>query len=93
MIGGNWSTSVGGQATVDANGLGGTIVLNATTNITLTVGGSSAIVITPATIAITSPMVLINSGGPPPKPPIAPSVDPPKDPAAADPGDTLIPKE
>ena len=92
VIGGNWSTSVGGQATVDANGLGGTIVLNATTNITLTVGGSS-IVITPATIAITSPMVLINSGGPPPKPPIAPSVDPPKDPAAADPGDTLTPKE
>jgi hypothetical protein len=71
---------------------GGTIVLSATTNITLSVGGSS-IVITPATIAITSPMVLINSGGPPPTPPIAPSVDPPKDPEAADPGDTLTPKE
>jgi uncharacterized protein involved in type VI secretion and phage assembly len=92
VIGGNWSTSVGGQATIDANGIAGKIVLNATTNITLTVGGSS-IVITPATIAITSPMVLINSGGPPPTPPIAPSVDPPKDPTAADPGDTLTPHE
>jgi uncharacterized protein involved in type VI secretion and phage assembly len=91
-IGGNWSTSVGGQATIDANGLAGKIVLNATTNITLTVGGSS-IVITPATIAITSPMVLINSGGPPPAPPIDPAVSPPKDPTAADPGDTLTPPE
>jgi uncharacterized protein involved in type VI secretion and phage assembly len=91
-IGGDWSTSVGGQATIDANGIAGKIVLNATTNITLSVG-SSSIVITPATIAITSPMVLINSGGPPPTPPIAPSVDPPKDPAAADPGDTLTPEE
>ncbi len=91
-IGGNWSTSVGGQATIDANGPAGTIVLNALTNISLTVGGSS-IVITPATIAITSPMILINSGGPPPAPPIDPAVDPPKDPIAADPGNTLTPHE
>ena len=91
-IGGNWSTGVGGQATIDANGPAGKIVLNAITNITLSVGGST-IVITPAAIAITSPMVLINSGGPPPAPPIDPHVDPPKDPTAADPGDTLIPHE
>ena len=91
-VGGNWSTSVGGQATLDANGLAGKIVLNATTNITLTVGASS-IVITPAAIAITSPMVLINSGGPPPAPPIDPNVPAPKDPIAADPGDTLTPPD
>ncbi|HEV8678707.1 MAG TPA: contractile injection system protein, VgrG/Pvc8 family, partial [Stellaceae bacterium] len=91
-VGGNWSTSVGGQATLDANGIAGVIVLNATTNITLTVGGSS-IVITPAAIAITSPMVLINSGGPPPLPPIDPNVPKPQDPTAADPGDTLTPPD
>lgn len=91
-VGANWSTSVGGQATIDANGLGGVIVLNATTNITLTVGASS-IVITPASIAITSPMVLINSGGPPPKPPIGPNVPKPQDPTPADPGDTLTPPD
>ncbi|HVB17346.1 MAG TPA: phage baseplate assembly protein V, partial [Stellaceae bacterium] len=91
-IGGNWSTSVGGQATIDANGIGGTIVLNAITNITLTVGGSS-IVITPASIAITSPMVLINSGGPPPAPPIDPNVYPPQPPIPADRGDTQAPQK
>ena len=91
-VGGNWSTSVGSQATIDASSLGGTIVLNATTNISLTVGGSS-IVITPSSIAITAPMVLINSGGPPPANPIDPRVDPPKDPTQADPGDTLTPPE
>ena len=36
-----------------------------------TMGGSS-IVITPSSIAITAPMVLINSGGPPPANPIDP---------------------
>jgi type VI secretion system secreted protein VgrG len=91
-IGGNWSTSVGGQATVDANGPGGTIVLDATTNISLTVGASS-IVITPSAIAITAPMVLINSSGPRPATPIDPQVDPPQEPTAADPGDTLTPPE
>jgi uncharacterized protein involved in type VI secretion and phage assembly len=91
-IGGNWSTSVGGQATVHANGVGGTIVLNATTNVSLVVGESS-IVITPVAIAITSPMVLINSSGPSPATPIDPRVDPPQEPKAADPGDTLTPLE
>ena len=91
-IGGNWSTSVGGQATADANGLNGTIVLNATTNISLTVG-SSSIVITPAAIAITAPMVLLNSSGPSPATPIDPQVDAPQEPMAADPGDTLTPPE
>jgi hypothetical protein len=91
-IGGNWSTSVGGQATVDANGLNGTIVLNATTNISLTVG-SSSIVITPAAIAITAPMVLLNSSGPSPATPIDPQVDAPQEPMAADPGDTLTPSD
>ena len=91
-VGGNWSTSVGGQVTIDANGPGGVIVLNATTNITLTVGASS-IVITPAAIAITSPAVLINSGGPPPAPPIDPAVPDPDPPTNADPGDSLtLPK-
>jgi uncharacterized protein involved in type VI secretion and phage assembly len=91
-IGGNWSTSVGGQATIDANGPGGTIVLNATTNISLVVGESS-IVITPAAIAITAPEVLINSSGPMPATPIEPRVDSPQEPTAADPGDTLTPPE
>jgi uncharacterized protein involved in type VI secretion and phage assembly len=91
-IGGNWSTSVGQQATIDAGPLGGTIVLNATSNISLTVGGSS-IVITPSAIAITAPMVLINSSGPPPATPIDPQVDPPQDATAADPGDSLTPPE
>ena len=91
-IGGNWSTAVGGQATIHANGVGGTIVLNATTNISLVVGESS-IVITPTAVAITSPMVLINSSGPSPATPIDPRVDPPQEPKAADPGDTLTPLE
>ncbi len=90
LIHGNWSSSVGGQVTIDATDAGGTIVLNASTNITLSVGASS-IVITPAAIAITSPMVLINSGGPPPAPPIDAIVDLPKDPVQADPGDSLTP--
>jgi len=88
-IGGNWSTSVGRQATIHA---AGTIVLNATTNISLVVGESS-IVITPAAIAITAPMVLINSKGPPPAKPIDPLVEPPQEPKVADPGDTLTPLE
>jgi uncharacterized protein involved in type VI secretion and phage assembly len=91
-IGGNWSSSVFGQATIDANGPGGTIVLNATTNISLVVG-SSSIVITPAAIAITAPMVLINSEGPSPASPIEPQVDAPQEPTAADPGDTLTPPD
>jgi uncharacterized protein involved in type VI secretion and phage assembly len=91
-IGGNWSTSVGGQATIDANGPDGTIVLNATTKISLVVGQSS-IVITPAAIAITAPEVLINSSGPMPATPIEPQVDRPQEPTAADPGDTLTPPE
>ena len=91
-IGGNWSTAVGGQATIHANGVGGTIVLNATTNISLVVGESS-IVITPTAVAITSPMVLINSSGPSPATPIDARVDPPQEPKAADPGDTLTPLE
>jgi type VI secretion system secreted protein VgrG len=93
-IGGNWSTSVGGQATIDAASIGGTIVLNATTNITLTVGASS-IVLTPAGIAINAPLVTLQMGPVPgaPAPPIDPSVDPPANPTLADPGDSLTPPE
>jgi hypothetical protein len=91
-IGGNWSTSVGGQATIHANGEGSTIMLNATANISLVVGLSS-VVITPAAIAITSPAVLINSSGPSPAKPLDPQVEVPQESKAADPGDTLTPLE
>jgi type VI secretion system secreted protein VgrG len=88
QVDGNWSTMAGGQVTIDAPGKNGTIVLNATMNISLTVG-SSSIVITPSSIAITAPQVLINSSGPPPASPIDPTVDPPNEPKQADPGTSL----
>lgn len=96
IIGGNWSTAVGGllagQVTINAQGPSGIIVLNADQNISLTVGMSS-IVITNSTIAITSPSVLINSGGPMPALPIKPEVERPTEPTNADPGDTLTTPE
>ena len=105
-IGGNWSTSVGGQMTVNAMGLEGTIVLNASFNITLMVGPSS-IVITPLGISITGPVinlvapailstvpvVPIGAATLPPGIPIPPLVTKPTDPTAADPGDTLTPPD
>jgi uncharacterized protein involved in type VI secretion and phage assembly len=105
-IGGNWSTNVGGQMTVNAMKLEGTIVLNASFNITLMVGPSS-IVITPLGISITGPVinlvapailstvpvVPIGAATLPPGIPIPPLVTKPTDPTAADPGDTLTPPE
>jgi uncharacterized protein involved in type VI secretion and phage assembly len=100
-IGGNWSTSTGGQATIDASSVGGKIVLNASMEITLSVG-NSAIVIGPAGISIFSPAGVsigatiigpIPTGTPPVpdvgSPPIDPSVKKPNDPVPADPGDNL----
>jgi hypothetical protein len=81
MISGNWSTALAKQMSVRSDT---TIVLEAFTNISLVVGGSS-IVITPSSIAITSPMVLINSGGPPPASPIVPPAPPVNDPSIPDP--------
>ena len=105
-IGGNWSADVGGQATINAMGPAGTIVLNAALNITLMVGASS-IVITPAGISITAPVInlvapailstvpVIPAGAAPLPPgiPIPPDVQKPTDPTPADPGDTLTPPE
>jgi uncharacterized protein involved in type VI secretion and phage assembly len=105
-IGGNWSTNVGGQMTVNAMQLEGTIVLNASFNITLMVGPSS-IVITPLGISITGPVinlvapailstvpvVPVGAATLPPGIPIPPLVTKPTDPTAADPGDTLTPPE
>jgi uncharacterized protein involved in type VI secretion and phage assembly len=105
-IGGNWSTDVGGQVTINAMGPMGTIVLNAALNITLMVGTSS-IVITPAAISITSPVinlvapailsttpvVPVGAAALPPGIPIPPAVEKPTDPTPADPGDTLTPQE
>jgi type VI secretion system secreted protein VgrG len=111
LVGGNWSVSVGnpgpsmnGQATIDAGGPMGTIVLNANFNITLSVGANS-IVITPLGISITAPTInlvtpLLLSTTPlvpfgaaplPPSPPIDPSVTPPDPPTAADDGSTTPP--
>jgi uncharacterized protein involved in type VI secretion and phage assembly len=97
MISGNWSTALSKQMSVRSDT---TIVLEAFSNLTLVVG-SSSIVLTPAAISITSPMVLINSGGAPPASPIVPpsptvadpSIDPPKDPKPADPGNSLTPPD
>lgn len=107
-VGGNWSvtlgsnpTAGGGQATIDAQGPMGTIVLNAPLTISLT-SGASSIVITPVGIAITAPTInLIGTVlGPPPVPtptaiPTLPPIDAgpvtPKDPIPADPGDKLAP--
>ncbi len=104
-IGGDWSTSAGGQATIAALGPGGTIVLSATTNITLSVGATS-IVITPAGVSITGPVIncvspatlstlpVTRGAAPlPPAPPILPAVPKPTDPTPADPGNTLTPPE
>jgi hypothetical protein len=105
-IGGNWSTNVGGQMTVNALKLEGTIVLNASFNITLMVGPSS-IVITPLGISITAPVinlvapgilsttpvVPVGAAALPPGIPIPPFVTKPTDPTPADPGDTLTPPE
>jgi uncharacterized protein involved in type VI secretion and phage assembly len=104
-VGGDWSTSAGGQATIAAMGPGGTIVLSATTNITLSVGATS-IVVTPAGVSITAPVInlvspatlstlpVIRGAAPlPPAPPILPAVPKPTDPTPADPGDTLTPPE
>jgi uncharacterized protein involved in type VI secretion and phage assembly len=105
-IGGNWSADVGGQATINAMGPVGTIVLNAAFNITLMVGASS-IVITPAGISITAPVINLvapailstvpvvpmGAAALPPGIPIPPEVQKPTDPTAADPGDTLTPPE
>lgn len=105
-IGGNWSVDVGGQATINAMGPAGTIVLNAGLNITLMVGASS-IVITPAGISITAPVInlvapailstvpVVPMGAAPLPPgvPIPPEVQKPTDPTPADPGDTLTPPE
>jgi uncharacterized protein involved in type VI secretion and phage assembly len=95
MISGNWSTALAKQMSVRSDT---TIVLEAFTNISFVVGGSS-IVITPSSIAINSPMVLINSGGPPPASPIVPPAPPindpsipePQTPTPADPGSSLDP--
>jgi uncharacterized protein involved in type VI secretion and phage assembly len=119
MVGGNWSVTVGapgsaaigappgGQATIDAPGPMGTIVLNAMLNITLSVGGNS-IVMTPAGISITSPsLITINAPvitsalpilptGPaplPPMPPIDAGPVTPTEPTAADPGTSLTPPQ
>jgi type VI secretion system secreted protein VgrG len=93
QIDGNWSTGAGGQVTIDANGKQGVIVLNATTNITLTVG-ESTIVMSPGQIVIQSAMVLINPGlCPDQRPPIDPRVADPTAPKPADSGDTLPPFE
>jgi uncharacterized protein involved in type VI secretion and phage assembly len=99
-IKGNWSTNVGGQMTVNVLGLVGTLVLNASMNITLMVGPNS-IQINPAGIFLTAPTInFIGTvyGAPtigPPAPaapvvPLAPIMEPVKDPTAADPGN--IPK-
>ncbi len=77
----NWTTSVANTQSMSAT----TIVLSATANITL-VCGASSVVLTPASVAITGPVVLINSGGSP-APALPVIVTPPTDPTAADPGD------
>src|SRR6266851_1434145 len=105
-VGGNWSTFASGQATLAASALGGNVVLWAGSNITLTVGASS-IVITPAGISITAPVinlvapailsttpvVPVGAASLPPQFPNFPSPPPPTDPTPADPGDTLTPPE
>ncbi len=112
-VAGNWSLVVGdpaqpfstGQATIDTSAAMGTIVLNAGTNLTLSVGASS-IVITPVGISITAPAIFLVSPvllstmplvpmgaiSLPPAPPIGPTVEPPQDPTRADDGDTHPPK-
>jgi len=116
LVGGNWSVTVGapgtgaiglpppgGQATIDAPGPMGTIVLNAMTNITLMVGASQ-IVLTPAGISITAPTINLVGPvlgetpmmGPNPlsfliMPPIDAGPVTPTEPTPADPGDKLTP--
>jgi uncharacterized protein involved in type VI secretion and phage assembly len=113
MVGGNWSVTVsgdgptpGGQATIDAPGPTGVIVLNAMLNITLSVGPNS-IVITPAGISITAPTInlvspailstvpVIPAGAAPlpPMPPIDAGPVTPTEPTAADPGNNLTPPD
>ena len=106
-IEGGWSTTCGSMS-VKAGGppTPGTIVLNASTNITLQVQnssivitpsgitlqiGPSSIVLTTGGIWINGPNVNVCTAGPvsPPVSPTAPVVNPPKEPTAADPGDTL----
>jgi hypothetical protein len=96
MFDGNRSTYVGGIDSVMAGGS----VLSATTNITLMVGASS-IVITPAAISITSPVInlvapsilstvpVVPAGAAalPPLPPSPVVVGTPTDPSGADPGE------
>jgi uncharacterized protein involved in type VI secretion and phage assembly len=105
-VGGDWSTFASGQATLAASALGGNVVLWAGNNITLTVGASS-IVITPAGISITAPVInlvapailsttpVVPAGAAPLPPalPNFPSPPPPKDPQPADPGDNVTPPE
>jgi uncharacterized protein involved in type VI secretion and phage assembly len=108
-IGGDWSVSVGGGPTggghVSISAMAGTgiISLSAMTNITLMCGASS-IVLTPAGIAITGPVINLLGivKGPPPVPPPAPlppvpaipaMPQSPKDPTPADPGDKLTPPD
>ena len=106
VTGGNWSVSVGGQATIAALGLPGTIVATAALNITLMVGASS-IVITPAAISITAPVINLVAPailstvpvvplGAAPLPPAIPMLEiaqPLTDPTAADAGDKLTPPD
>ena len=108
-IGGNWSVSVGGGPTVGGQVsisalLGtGVISLSAMTNITL-MCGASILVMTPAGVSITAPV--INLVGPvlgptpvmgpspvplPPMPAIPAVPQSPQDPTPADPGDKLTP--
>jgi uncharacterized protein involved in type VI secretion and phage assembly len=94
MISGEWKTALASQMSVRSDT---TIVLEAFSNITLVVGGSS-IVITPAGIQITGPIIQKNSGaspaspnGPETPPQNDPSISNPQDPTPADPGDSLTP--
>lgn len=108
-IGGNWAVSVGGGPTlggqISMSALAGTgvISLSAMTNITL-MCGASILVMTPAGVSITAPV--INLVGPvlgpspmmgpspvplPPIPAIPAMPQSPQDPTAADPGDKLTP--
>jgi uncharacterized protein involved in type VI secretion and phage assembly len=103
MIAGEWKTALAKQMSVRSDT---TVVLEALSNISLVVGGSS-IVLTPSGIYLTAPeivanqMVMMVSGGagPPPATPNAPpsvpqndpNVPPPNEPVPADRGDSLAP--